>query len=130
MIFIIVVISMLIGILTGSIALTLIIWLMQDGLSFEDFADTFKVCLVFNAIVTGADALTWIFTIVAVGVLGGFGAFLSILVCLGAFIFSFRLLMSWGGFGIWGAIIVTLAAGFIEWLILTGSINFLETLLA
>jgi len=128
-IFIIVVISMLIGILTGSIALSLIIWLMQDSLSFKDFVDTFKVCLVFNAIVTGADALTWIFTIVAVGVLGGFGAFLSLLVCLAAFIFSFRLLMSWGGFGVWGAIIVTLAAGFIEWLILTGAIEFLQTLL-
>ena len=130
MIFLIVVISMLIGILTSSIALSMIIWLMQDSLSFKDFIDTFKVCLVFNAIVTGADALTWIFTIVAVGVLGGFGAFLSLLVCLGAFIFSFRLLMSWGGFGVWGAIIVTLAAGFIEWLILTGSIEFLQALLA
>ena len=60
MIFLIVVISMLIGILTGSIALSMIIWLMQDSLSFKDFIDTFKVCLVFNAVVTGADALTWI----------------------------------------------------------------------
>jgi hypothetical protein len=129
MIFIIVVLSVLIGILTSSIALSMIIWLMQDSLSFKDFVDTFKVCLVFNAIVTGADTLTWIFTIVAVGVLGGFGAFLSLLVCLAAFIFSFRLLMSWGGFGVSGAIIVTVAAGFIEWLILTGSIEFLQTLL-
>ena len=123
------VIAAAISILTASLALTLVVWLMQDDLSFQDFAGTFKVCLAYNGIIVGAEALTFIFTAVAVGFLGGFGTFLAMLACLAASIFSIRLLMSWGGFGVWGAFFVTGLAGMVEWFIMVGSIDLLMGIL-
>jgi len=125
-----IVIAVAISILTASLALTLVVWLMQDNLSFEDFAGTFKVCLAYNGIIVGAEALTFIFTAVAVSFLGGFGTFLAMLACLAASIFSIRLLMSWGGFGVWGAFLVTGMAGIVEWFILVGSIELLMGILS
>ena len=124
------VIAAAISIFTASLALTLVVWLMQDDLSFEDFAGTFKVCLAYNGIIVGAEALTFIFTLVAVGFLGSFGAFLAMLACLAASIFSIRLLMSWGGFGVWGALFVTGLAGIVEWFILKGSFGLLMGILS
>lgn len=119
-----------ISIFTASLALTIVVWLMQDDLSFEDFAHTFRVCLTYTGIIAAAEVLTVIFTLVAVGFLGGFGIFLALLACLGASIFAIRLLMSWGGFGVWGALIATFLAGMVEWFILAGSLGLLMGILS
>ena len=119
-----------ISIFTASLALTIVVWVMQDDLSFEDFANTFKVCLAYNGIIVGAEILTFIFMFGAISTLGGFGNFLALLACLGATIFSIRLLMSWGGFDVWTALFVTILAGVVEWFILKGSISLLIGILS
>jgi hypothetical protein len=124
------IIAAAISIFTASLALTIVVWLMQDGLSFEDFADTFKVCLTYNGIIVGAEVLTFIFKFVAIGFLGSFGTFLAMLACLAASIFSIRLLMSWGGFGVYSALITSGLAGMVQWFILAGSLGLLMGILS
>jgi len=49
---------------------------------------------------------------------------------LAASIFSIRLMMSWGGFGVYSALITSGLAGMVQWFILAGSLGLLMGILS
>ena len=115
------------GIFTGAIALTLMIWLIQDDQAFT-LIHTFFVCLVYNIIVTGVVFLYSVVSTAAILAFGVYGIIIALLAALGALTFCLRLLMKWCGFSLWTSLAVTIAAIFVQWGILTVSTQIIEKL--
>ena len=121
-------IEILIAIFSASIALALFVLMLQESVSLRDFVQTFFVCLVYETIITVAIVANTMLNITGQVTDNFLLVWLSWLIAWGVFFLSIWLLIRWGGFSIWGAVIATLIAAFLQWCILTGTNRLLEKL--
>ena len=116
------------SIVTGTLGLTLIIWLVKDSHEFN-LLYTLLFSVLHNTLMTGAFVALGIGTVSAVFSFGIEGLFMSLLILMVLVVFLVWLLVRWFEFDFAVGFFVTLAAAFMQWAIWASSRRLLETLM-